>query len=191
MSFDPKDHYFKKAKAMGLKARSAFKLEEIQDKFKIIKPRDKVLDLGCSPGSWSQWVSRVLSSEGQIVGVDLTAVDLKLPNAQFIQSDIFDFELPEGIGKFDVVLSDMAPKTTGIKFTDQARSLDLCHKALDCAQMWMRPGGHVVVKLFHSDEFKELKSRMLKEYQRFEALKPHSTRSMSKEIFLIGLNKRG
>lgn len=196
MTFNPKDHYFKKAKAQGFKARSAFKLEEIQEKFKIIRKGDQVLDLGCAPGSWSQWVARELGGKGLIVGIDLKPTDLKLPNTIFVQGDIFETNMQEVTdgqlrdGKFDVVLSDMAPKTTGIKLTDQARSHELCEVALDIAQSWLRPGGHVVLKLFHSEDFKTLKERISKEYSRFEALKPQSTRSMSKEIFLVGLNKR-
>lgn len=198
MTFNPHDHYFKKAKKEGFKARSVFKLDEIQQKFKVFHSQSTILDLGCSPGSWSQWVSQKLgNTKGLVVGVDLKPVDLKLSNAVFIQGDLFELNLTEELlqrgiklDKFDLVLSDMAPKTTGIKITDQARSFDLCNLALDTAQNWLKPGGNVVIKLFHSEDFKLLKKRMESEYKRFEVLKPQSTRSESKEIFLIGLYKK-
>jgi 23S rRNA (uridine2552-2'-O)-methyltransferase len=91
---------------------------------------------------------------------------------------------------FDLVLSDMAPSTTGIRFTDQARSMELCELALDVARRFLRPGGHFVCKLFHSDEFTKLRDEIKKDFQRFEAVKPDSTRKISKEIFLVGLNKK-
>jgi len=198
MVFNPHDHYFKKAKKEGYKARSVFKLDEIQQKFKIFSPQSTVLDLGCSPGSWSQWVSqKLVGSKGIIVGVDLKPVEVKLPNGVFIVGDIFELDLDQEllnrgikISQFDLVISDMAPKTTGIKLTDQARSYDLCIAALDVAKKWLKTGGNIVVKLFHSEDFKLLKKRMVLEYKKFEVLKPNSTRSQSKEIFLIGLSKK-
>lgn len=196
MTYKVQDRFFKKAKAEGYKARSVYKLEEIQTKFKILKKDSWVLDLGCSPGSWSQWVCKHLTSGGGLLGVDLTEVDIKHPRALFVQADMRDFQinkelLPGFPGQFDLVLSDMAPKTTGIKLTDQAKSYELCEIALDTASQWLKTNGHVVIKFFHSDDFSKLKKRIQKEYQRFEALKPESTRSVSKEIFLIGLNKKG
>lgn len=198
MTFNPRDHYFKKAKKEGFKARSVFKLDEIQQKFKIFNSQSTVLDLGCAPGSWSQWVSQKLgTSKGLVVGVDLNPVDLSLPNFVFIQGDIYQLDLSQElsrfgitIDKFDLLISDMAPKTTGIRLTDQARSFDLCSFALDVAQARLKAGGNIVIKLFHSDDFKLLKKRMETEYKRFEVLKPQSTRSESKEIFLIGLQKK-
>lgn len=201
MSFTPKDHYYKKAKEMGFKARSAFKLDEIEDKYHIFKGAHRFLDLGCSPGSWSQWILKRAESMGaqscEVLGVDLTPVELGLKGFHFIQGDMRELNLNqvfESLGSlqhFDIVLSDMAPKTTGIKLTDQARSFELCEIALDTAQKWLKPSGHVVIKLFHSEEFSELKKRILLNYKRFEAFRPKSTRSMSKEIFLIGINKKG
>jgi 23S rRNA (uridine2552-2'-O)-methyltransferase len=198
MTFNPRDHYFKKAKKEGYKARSVFKLDEIHQKFHLFQSQSLVLDLGCSPGSWSQWISKQMGSqEGLVVGIDLKPVDLKLSNAVFLQGDLFELDLKSllkerglSVTQFDLVVSDMAPKTTGIKMTDQARSLALCFLALDVASQWLKPGGHIVVKFFHSEDFKDLKKRMELEYKKCEVLKPQSTRSESKEIFLIGLGKR-
>jgi len=198
MTFNPHDYYFKKAKKEGFKARSVFKLDQIQQKFKIFNAQSKVLDLGCSPGSWSQWVSQKLGGDqGIVVGVDLKSVNLRLSNAIFIEGDISQMDLSKELLKrgiqldrFDLIISDMAPKTTGIKVTDQARSFDLCNLALDIAGRWLKLGGNIVIKLFHSEDFKILKHRIESEYKRFEVFKPHATRSESKEIFLIGLVKK-
>ncbi len=195
MGYNPKDHYFKKAKEQNFAARSVFKLEEIDEKLKIIHPRQLILDLGASPGSWSQYCSKKIGPQGRILGVDLTQIDLKLPNAQFIQADLRDMQLKETFEQygfteqFDVVLSDMAPKTTGIRLTDQVRSFELCEIAFNVSQKFLKKNGHFVCKLFHSDDFSLLKDLIKKDFHRFEAIKPDSTRKISKEIFLVGIKK--
>ena len=195
MSYNPKDHYFKKAKEQNFLARSVFKLEEIDQKLKIIHPHQKILDLGASPGSWSQYCSKKIGPQGRILGVDLSSIPLKLSNATFIQADLRDVNLEEIFlkngfnGPFDVVLSDMAPKTTGIRVTDQTRSFELCEIALNVTQKFLKKDGHFVCKLFHSDEFAVLRDLMKKEFSRVEIVKPDSTRKISKEIFLIGIKK--
>jgi len=200
MSYKIQDHYFKKAKEQNFVARSVFKLEEIDQKFKIVSPNQKVLDLGASPGSWSQYCSKKIGPKGRLLGVDLTEIDLKLSktmsNAKFIQADLRDINLEEifkeyGFNEpFDLVLSDMAPKTTGIRVTDQARSYELCEIALNVARKFLRKDGNFVCKLFHSDDFSKLREEIKKDFQKFEAVKPDSTRKISKEIFLVGLKKK-
>ena len=196
MTYNPRDHYFKKAKKENFAARSVFKLEEIDQKLKIIKTHQTILDLGASPGSWSQYCSQKIGPQGRVLGVDLSEVKVKLSNATFIQADLRDLHLETIFSEhgftppFDVVLSDMAPKTTGIRFTDQARSFELCELALNVARQFLKKDGHFVCKLFHSDDFKKLKEEILKDFTRFEAIKPDSTRKISKEIFLIGLKKK-
>ncbi len=195
MGYNPKDHYFKKAKEQNFAARSVFKLEEIDQRLKIIHPHNKILDLGASPGSWSQYCSKKVGPQGRILGVDLTAINLKLPNAHFVQADLRDMNLDKvfiehGFNEpFDVVLSDMAPKTTGIRLTDQVRSFELCELALNVARQFLKKDGHFVCKLFHSDDFTVLRDQIKKEFNRFEAIKPDSTRKISKEIFLVGIKK--
>lgn len=194
--YNPRDHYFKKAKAENFAARSVFKLEEIDLRHKIIKSGNKVLDLGAAPGSWSQYASKKIGTSGKILGVDLTEIKISLPNAKFIQADLRDLDLDKiflehGFNEpFDVVMSDMAPKTTGIRITDQARSFELCDLALSVAQRFLKPQGHFVCKLFHSDDFSILKKNMQSLFHKFDAIKPDSTRKISKEIFLIGINKK-
>jgi len=196
MAYNPKDYYFKKAKEQNFAARSVFKLEEIDQKFRILKTGQQVLDMGCAPGSWSQYASQKLGDSGRILGVDLTEVKIQLRNAIFIQADLRDLELSatfqqHGFSeKFDVVMSDMAPKTTGIRITDQARSAELCELAFMTAKTFLRPGGTFICKLFHSDDFTRFKNMIRVDYGQFEAMKPDSTRKISKEIFLIGLRKK-
>jgi 23S rRNA (uridine2552-2'-O)-methyltransferase len=196
MTYNPHDRYFKKAKEEGFAARSVFKLEEIDKKHKIFKPGQIVLDLGASPGSWSQFSSQKIGSAGRVLGVDLSPVNVKLGNAVFIQADLRDLNLEE-IFKlhgfrppFDLVLSDMAPNTTGIRMTDQARSMELCELALDVARRFLKKDGHFVCKLFHSDEFAKLRDEIKKSFAKCEAVKPDSTRKISKEIFLVGISKK-
>ena len=193
MSYQRKDYYFKKAKEENFAARSVFKLEEIDDKFRILRNNDQVLDLGCAPGSWAQYTSKAVGAEGRVIGVDLQEVKIKIPNGIFIQADLNDLRLDDvfhqlGLKKpFDVVLSDMAPKTTGIMITDQVRSLALCELALSCAERFLRTGGHFVCKLFHGGDFQEFRKVLISRFEKVEILRPKSTRKASKEIFLIGM----
>ena len=195
MAYNPRDFYFKKAKAENFAARSVFKLEELDARFRILKKGDKVLDLGCAPGSWSQYVSDKVGPQGKGLGIDLQRVNLTLKNVRFVQGDAFDEEVvaslarEEGIEFFDIVLSDMAPKTTGIRITDQQRSYDLSLRALDVARVRLKVGGHFVVKFFQSEEFDEYLKTMKEVFERVELLRPKSTRKNSFEIFIVGLKK--
>jgi 23S rRNA (uridine2552-2'-O)-methyltransferase len=196
VTYNPRDKYFKKAKEEGFAARSVYKLQEIDQKFKVFRSGQTVLDLGASPGSWSQWASQRIGEGGKLLGVDLNPVTVSLKNAAFITADLRDLELERIFGEhgfmppFDIVMSDMAPKTTGIKSVDQARSTELCELAIDVARRFLKPGGTFICKFFHSGDFGKLKGVLNKEYQRVEALKPDSTRAISKEIFFVGLKKK-
>jgi 23S rRNA (uridine2552-2'-O)-methyltransferase len=196
MTYNPRDHYFRKAKEENFAARSVFKLEEIDKKLRLFKPGQVVLDLGASPGSWSQYSSQKIGDKGRVLGVDLSPVNVKLKNAIFIQADLRDLNLEDifkehgFVPPFDLVLSDMAPKTTGIRMTDQARSMELCELALDVARRFLKKDGHFVCKLFHSDDFSKLRDEIKKTFTKFEAVKPDSTRKISKEIFLVGIGKK-
>lgn len=192
MAYNPKDYYFQKAKSEKYVARSIFKLQEIDDRYRIFKSGYKVLDLGAAPGSWSQYASKKVGVQGRVLGIDLQPIKLTLPNAAFLTADIreipfdqvfaeFGFEPP-----FDVVLSDMAPKTTGIRITDQVRSLELCEIALETAKKYLRPRGSFVCKLFHSEDFEQFREQVRESFGRVEVLRPKSTRKESKEIFFIG-----
>ncbi|MFZ9594485.1 MAG: RlmE family RNA methyltransferase [Bdellovibrionia bacterium] len=197
MAYDPRDYYFLQAKKENYVARSIFKLKEIDERFKVFKPAQKMLDLGAAPGSWSQYASERIGPKGRLLGVDLQAIELTLPNAYFFQGDLRELSLEKLFEQtsisppFDVVLSDMAPKTTGIRVTDQARSLELCQKAFSCAELFLKPKGTFICKLFHSDEFEGLRKQLRAQFARIEVLRPKSTRKESKEIFFIALQYLG
>lgn len=196
MAYNKKDHYYHKAKEENFAARSIYKLEEIDNKYRIIKAGMKVLDLGAAPGSWSQYLSQKVGEKGRVLGVDLIRVGLNLPNAVFIHADLRDLNLEQVFidngfePVFDGVFSDMAPRTTGIRVTDQARSMELCVLCVDIADRFLRPGGNFVCKFFHSDDFTELKKMLEQRFGKVEVLRPKSTRKESKEIFLIGISKK-
>jgi len=196
MAFNPQDRFFKQAKKENFAARSVYKLEEIDKRYKLFKTNDVVLDLGASPGSWSQYVSQKIGQGGKVLGVDLKPIEVKLANATFIQADLRDLNLVEVFQEkgfhppFDSVISDMAPSTTGIRFADQARSMELCELALQIAVQFVKPKGHFICKMFHSDEFQNLKKQIVQHFEKFEAVKPEATRSISKEIFLVGIRKK-
>src|SRR3954466_9062976 len=193
MAYNPKDSYFKQAKKDNYAARSVFKLEEIDERFRILKPSYKVLDLGAAPGSWSQYACQKVGQQGRVLRIEIQPVKLTLPNAVFITADMRDLNLEQvmtehGISPpFDVVLSDMAPKTTGIRVTDQTRSLELCEIALETAERFLKPRGSFVCKLFHSEEFEGFRDQLRKRFGRVEVLRPKSTRKESKEIFFIAM----
>lgn len=193
MAYNPKDYYFRKAKSENYAARSVFKLQEIDERFKLLKSGYKVLDLGAAPGSWSQFASEKVGAQGRVLGIDIQQIRLTLPNSVFITADMRDLNLEEvmksyGISPpFDVVLSDMAPKTTGIRVTDQTRSLELCELALSTAERFLRPRGSFVAKLFHSDDFEPYRKLLRERFGRVEVIRPKSTRKESKEIFFVCL----
>ena len=197
MVYNPKDFYFQKAKSENYVARSIFKLQEIDERFKLLKPGYKILDLGAAPGSWAQYASEQVGPQGRVLGIDLQPIKLTLPNAIFVEGDLRQANLEAvftelGIAPpFDVVLSDMAPKTTGIRVTDQTRSVELCTIAMEAADRFLKPRGSFVCKLFHSDDFEDFRKQLRERYSRVEVLRPKSTRKESKEIFLIGLQYLG
>lgn len=199
MSYNRKDYYFKQAKKKNFAARSVFKLEEIDERFHLFKQGYKVLDLGAAPGSWSQYAAEKVGPQGKVIGIDLQNIGLTLSNALFVQADMREMT-PEAFQNllsehevslpFDLVLSDMAPKTTGVRITDQARSAELCELALEMAMKYLRPRGHFVCKLFHGEDFGAFRSKLIDRFGRVEVLRPQSTRKESKEIFLIGIQKK-
>ena len=188
-----KDHYFHKAKKDGYAARSAYKIEEIDKKYRIIRTGNKVLDLGCSPGSWLQYASIKVGNSGHVLGVDLQPVKISLPShVKVIQADIFevtDEDLKIKGGKADVILSDMAPKTSGIRTTDVQRSFELNKKALYLANDILCPEGSLLVKAFQGKLLDELCYEFKNMFTDVKLCKPKSSRSESVEIFILGRGK--
>jgi 23S rRNA (uridine2552-2'-O)-methyltransferase len=185
------DHYARKAKKENFVARSVYKLMEIDQKYRVIKRGDQVLDLGASPGSWSQYATEKIGDKGRLLGIDLKKVFLSIPNAVFLKGDILtlDFgpilETHGFIHPFDVIISDMAPDTTSSRFTDQMKSLELCEMALEAAKRLLRPGGNFVCKIFDSGDAMGFRDELKKQFRDVALLRPKSTQQASKEFFMI------
>ncbi|MDP7170047.1 MAG: RlmE family RNA methyltransferase [SAR324 cluster bacterium] len=189
-----KDHYFHKAKRDGYVARSAYKLEEIDKKHRLLRKGNLVLDLGCSPGSWLQYAAGKVGEQGQVLGVDLQTVKLSLPkNVKVLQADIFEMtvkDLEMNGDMVDVILSDMAPKTTGIRDTDAQRSYALNQQVFELSGDLLRPHGTLLVKAFQGAPLEQLRREFSSSFAQVKLCKPKSSRSESVEIFLLGLNKK-
>ncbi|MBS3171763.1 RlmE family RNA methyltransferase [Candidatus Woesearchaeota archaeon] len=181
-----KDFYFKKAKEEGYRARSAYKLFELNKKYNLIKRSDRVLDLGCNPGSWLQAASKI--SNGLVVGVDILPVK-EIKNVNFIQANVTDKKTIDMIksisNEFDVILSDMAPKTSGIKELDHNKSIYLSEKALEIAENLLVNNGNFLCKVFQGEFFKEFLDNIKKKFEFVKSSKPESSRRESKEIYII------
>jgi 23S rRNA (uridine2552-2'-O)-methyltransferase len=191
------DHYSERAKKERYPARSVFKLKEAQKKFSLIKIGDRVLDLGCSPGSWLLYAAELTGKRGRVLGIDLKALRIKLPpQAKALTADILTIDRTwldeQKLGdRFNVVLSDMAPATTGSKGLDAARSFQLCQTALNIAEMVLKPGGSFMCKIFQGQEFKEFSDIVRNRFKRHKIFKPRSSRKESKEIFIVGMGFKG
>jgi 23S rRNA (uridine2552-2'-O)-methyltransferase len=188
------DHYTRQARKEKFPARSVYKLKEIQQKFRILKKGDRVLDLGCSPGSWLLYAADAVGRSGQVEGIDLKPVSIRLPaNVRVHSGDISapDDKLMAALGRdFNVVLSDMAPATTGIRATDAARSFELCSAALNLAESLLVPGGAFVCKIFQGDDFNRFLNSIKQRFAAHKIHKPQSSRKASKEIYIIATGKQ-
>ncbi|MGD2187108.1 MAG: RlmE family RNA methyltransferase [Desulfobacterales bacterium] len=191
------DHYSELAKKERYPARSVYKLKEAQKKFHLISKGDQVLDLGCSPGSWLLYAAELTGKHGKVLGIDVKPVTIKIPSqAETLKADILTIDRAwienKDLAKcFNVVLSDMAPATTGNKMIDAERSFQLCHAALNIAQMVLRPGGSFICKIFQGAEFKNFSESVKRGFKNHKTFKPRSSRKASKEIFIIGTGFRG
>jgi 23S rRNA (uridine2552-2'-O)-methyltransferase len=199
------DHYFRQAKREGYAARSAYKLEEIDRRRGLLRPGMRVLDLGCAPGSWLQYAAARVGERGEVIGIDLRLVTVILPPwVRAIQGDVFETR-PEawaqtlsGQGQcFDLILSDMAPKTTGVPSGDAARSAALALRALELAGMTLarggtllRQGGALLVKVFQGARFPDLRQGFRERFDRVTVEKPKASRAESVELYLLGLGFR-
>lgn len=185
--FNPKDSFFQKAKKDGYRARSAYKLEDILQRFpKFVSRNAKVLDLGCCPGSFLQALKK--KDPKLLVGVDLQKTD-PINGVEILQGDIFSDEIAkklDSLGRFDVITSDMAPKTTGIPDTDQFHSVELCERVLDISKDLLKPNGNLLVKIFVGADFVPFWATFKKSFQKAKVYKPEGSRDCSRETFLVG-----
>jgi 23S rRNA (uridine2552-2'-O)-methyltransferase len=193
--YDRHDAFYKKAKKEGFVARSVYKLDEIDAKFHLLRPGDFVLDLGCAPGSWLQYAADRVGHKGGVVGIDLLATKIALgPHVRVLRGDAFDTPIEALTGdstrRFDVVLSDMAPNTTGIKTVDQARSMALCEHALEVARRTLRIGGNFCVKIFEGGDQRAFITAVREVFSSVDIYRPKSTRVGSIETYVIGRKKK-
>ena len=186
------DHYTRRAKEKGYPARSVFKLEEIQKRYRPLKPGGKVLDIGASPGSWSMFAVEITGKKGAVVAVDLLPEKPGLPEERytFIQGDAFSEKITERLtelGPYTTVISDAALSTTGNRTVDTARSFELVEKVLDLALLVLSQRGNLVAKVFQGGDEKELVLRMRQLFKDVHTFKPKASRKGSFETFLIGI----
>lgn len=196
MPYEFQDHYFHRAKKEHYLARAVYKLDEIQKKYKLLRPGNRVLDLGAAPGSWIQLTAGIVGRTGFVFGVDLKPIEHAFPpHVTIRQGDIteaaFQAELREQHAPFDVVLSDMAPSTSGIRVADSARSALLVEQALSIALMVLRPGGHFLVKIFQGSEFHAILADVKKAFEWVKVVKPAASKKQSKEIYILAMRLRG
>jgi 23S rRNA (uridine2552-2'-O)-methyltransferase len=188
------DHFSRRAKKEHFPARSVYKLQEIQRKYHLIKKDDKILDLGCYPGSWLLYAANLTGNKGLVVGFDRKPVSIKVPShVKTFTGDILsiDDEFLRSMGKdFNVVISDMAPATSGNKFVDAARSFDLSRAALSIAREVLKPGGSFLCKIFQGEDFKAFSDSVKAIFNKHKIFKPQSSRKASREIYIIGLEKK-
>lgn len=191
MHYDRKDRFYKKAKEDGLRSRAAFKLVEINKKFRLIRPGMLVVDLGCAPGSWAQVSSNMVGSAGKVVGIDMEPVPvINDKNVSFIKGDVRDEttrqRLLRELGrKVDVVLSDMAPHLSGIRFQDHYNSYELAEQAHQLCRLVLRENGDFVVKIFPGEELEPFKENLKGSFSEIKTFIPEATRKTSTEVYLV------
>lgn len=194
--YQPKDYFFRKAKEEGLRARSAFKIDEIARRFSVFRSGQTVIDLGAAPGGFLQIILQEVGPSGQVVGVDLAAIKpLGRPNIKTAVMDVLAADFQPALealhpGPIDVVVSDLAPKTTGIKDVDEARSLRLAGIALEVAKARGKSGGHFIAKLFMGADFENFRKEVRALFADVKIVRPEATRGASMEIYVVGLKKR-
>lgn len=189
------DYYFHKAKKDKYPARSVYKLEEAQKKYRFIKSGDTVLDFGCHPGSWSMYAAKVVGPQGLVLGVDLQeSKKISIAKAAEIIWFCDDIMSDDIVGKvqkicksFSVVLSDIAPQTSGNKWVDQQQSLNLVRRVLELAAFLLNKDGNLYVKVFEGEDFKEFVDSVRKRFKTVKIVKPKSSRNESPEVFVLGI----
>ncbi len=194
------DAFYRKAKSEGYRARSAYKLQQLNDKFRIIRSGDVVVDLGAAPGGWTQVVVELIGDKGIAIGVDLDPIKPVL-GATFIRGDMTKDRTVEKVldrieeragertaeegRRVDVVVSDMSPHITGNYSVDQARSAYLCGHALDFAEKVLRPGGNFVAKIFEGEDFGSFRDRLKERFRQIKTFSPPASRKESSEVYLV------
>lgn len=189
------DEFVKRAQREGYRARAAYKLMEIDDRDKLIKPGMVVVDLGSTPGSWSQVAMQRLRGNGRVIALDLLEMDT-LPGVEFLQGDFREDAVLAELEKMlagrevDLVLSDMAPNISGVSSSDQARMAHLAELALEFSLQWLKPGGHLLVKVFVGSDFDSIVHAMKQRFEQVVTRKPKASRDRSSEVYLLALKRK-
>ena len=189
------DYYFKKAKKENYPARSVYKLEEAQKKYQFLKTGNIVLDLGCQPGSWSIYAAKIIGPQGLVVGVDLQKGKkisiAKAAEIIWFYDDIMADDIVEKLQSirknYGTILSDIAPRTSGNKWVDQQQSLSLARRVLELVGKLLESDGNIYVKVFEGEDFKEFVDSVRKSFKTVKIFKPKSSRSESREVFVLGM----
>jgi 23S rRNA (uridine2552-2'-O)-methyltransferase len=190
------DPYVKMAQKDGYRSRASYKLLEIQEKDRILRPGITVVDLGAAPGGWSQVTSRVIGDKGRLIASDILEID-SIPDVTFVQGDFTDdavfAQILEAIGEHpvDLVISDMAPNMSGVRESDQPRAMYLCELALDLSTRVLRPGGDFLIKIFQGEGFDEYHRQVRQLFDKVQMRKPLSSRGRSREQYMLGRGFRG
>ena len=193
MSFLSDDHFYLKAKYKGFRSRASYKLFEINDKFKIFKKGQIVIDLGASPGGWSQVASKKVGLEGKVIAIDKAYISpFNEKNIEIVNRDIFDKELDNYIlsryGKVNVLISDCAPNISGDYNRDHSIQMSLAHRALELSKVLVKEKGYFVCKVFQGSEHQDFIRLMKETFKEVKLFKPKASRKKSAEIYVIGLN---
>jgi 23S rRNA (uridine2552-2'-O)-methyltransferase len=189
------DHYVKLAQKEGYRSRACYKLLEIQEKDRLVKPGMSVVDLGSAPGGWSQVAAMLVGHHGQVLASDILEMDT-IAGVEFIQGDFTDEEVFNelmaflGNQKADLVISDMAPNMSGMRDVDQPQSMYLCELALDMAGLVLRPGGGFVTKIFQGEGFDEYMRLLRERFSKVVTRKPAASRPRSREVYLVATGLR-
>lgn len=209
MARQRQDHYFRQARREGYRSRAAYKLIEIDDRRGLFKPGDRVLDCGAAPGSWLQVASSRVGPKGFVVGIDLRPLDAGFPmnNVRVVQGDFLEMparalldaldeadagrDAPATLRRFDVILSDMAPNTSGSRTIDHHQSVRLCHGVLDRCPDLLRPGGRLAVKVFEGEAYPQLLRRAAAMFEAAKGFTPKASRAASTEIYLLATGFTG
>lgn len=189
--FNPQDRFFKKAKEQNLRARSVFKLEEIQNHYGVLNFGNKILDLGAAPGSWTQYAAKKVGESGRVVAVDLQVIApfSAFRNVDYIVGNVFSGEcekmLRDKYVLFDVILSDMAPKTSGIKGNDQWASVELGIRVLDLCKFLLKKNGILLIKIFQGEDFNLFWKKCRLMFKKARIIRPEAVRSSSREVYVL------
>jgi 23S rRNA (uridine2552-2'-O)-methyltransferase len=205
-NYNRKDHLYKKAKAEGYRSRASYKLTELDKRFKLFSQNSNVLDLGCAPGGWLQISLELSAPNGTVVGVDLEEIEdfneqeikdrSSLSRLNIIVGDILDQDIQAKVrsainGKFDLILSDMSPKLSGIKIRDVARSVELVQMSLDISKELLRPGGDLVAKTFPGNDCEKIIKEIRKFFTKLNIAKLQASRGTSTEIYIVAKDFKG